>query len=358
MDVLRERLANQLLTGGGAPSAAAAVKALGAVQAQDYAGAKWAVSLRAGHIADALIEQEIDAGRILRTHVLRPTWHFVTPDDIRWMLGLTGPRIARAMASYNRKLELTPVVFRKARRLIEKALAGGQYRTRAELRVELQRGGIGQLATQRLGHVMMQAEIDGLVCSGPRRGRESTYALLDERAPLPAAIDRDEALSRLAQRYFATRGPASLKDFAWWSGLTMADGRRGIEANDGSIVEVTVGGTAMWQQPRGTPASRRTGTTLLLPNYDEFFIGYKDRSAVAGRIRSTGLVTGGDALVANVIFMDGELVGGWRRRLERDEVVVRVNIVARLRPAEEKRLARAVAAYGRFLGTTGRMEHD
>ena len=196
------RLAAQFLTRPSRGSVTDVIRALGAVQAQDYVGAA----------TDASIEMLFADGAFLRTHVLRPTWHFVAPEDIRWMLALTAPRIAASMASYSRRLDLTPDVFRRSNDAIARALEGRRHLTRAELSETLARVGI-TAATQRLGHLMMQAELDAVICSGPRRGKQFTYALLDERVAPAASRDRDESLADLTLRYFKCRGPATAADF-------------------------------------------------------------------------------------------------------------------------------------------------
>jgi hypothetical protein len=167
ISVIRERLANQFLTGPALAGPVEVVRALGAVQAQDYVGAKWAVALRTRGATHGDVEQAVVKGEILRTHVLRPTWHFVFPEDIRWMLALTGPRIAQAMASYNRKMGLTPAVLRRSNAVIEKALRDGAHLTRTELGEILRGSGIRETSGTRLAHMMMQAELDAIVCSGP-----------------------------------------------------------------------------------------------------------------------------------------------------------------------------------------------
>src|SRR4051812_26137343 len=225
VDVIRERLANQFLTGPGLEGPVDVVRGLGAVQAQDYSGAKWAVGQRTQSATEADVEGALARGAILRTHVLRPTWHFVLPEDIRWMLELTGPRVSAGMRSPN--LGLTSEIFRRSHAVIEKALAVGTHLTRQELAALLSRARI-DTSEQRLVRLMMQAEVDGVICSGARRGKQFTYALLDARAPSVPRIDRDEALSRLATIYFTTRGPASAHDFSWWSGLTVGDAKREI----------------------------------------------------------------------------------------------------------------------------------
>ena len=323
------------------------VRALGAVQAQDYGGAKWALAQRTRGATDAEIEREISLGSILRTHVLRPTWHFVVPQDIRWMLALTAPRVRAAMAYYDRKLELDAAVFRRSNKALIKALTGGTHLTRAGLGKVLERANIGITWGQRLGHLMLRAELDAVVCSGPRRGKQFTYALLEERVPPAARVERDEALLELTCRYFSTRGPATGLDFAWWSGLTMSDVKRGLQVAGQKLKHSTIDGRDLWFAERTVP--KASPSVHLLPNYDEYFIGYKDRSAIGQRLGSAKAVTGGNALIAHVVFVDGQLVGGWRRVLEKQAVVVELELVTRLTRVERARVAAAARRFGEFL---------
>jgi hypothetical protein len=347
-DVTNRRLASQFLTARGPKTAADVVRALGAVQAQDYAGAKWALGQRTRGATDAEVEREIDDGHILRTHVLRPTWHFVAPEDIRWMLALTAPRVNQAMAYHGRILELTPSVCKRSNDAIAKALAGGKHLTRAELSACLERAGVKPAAGQRLGHLMMNAELDGVVCSGARRGKQFTYALLDERVPPSSERDRDEALLELTRRYFTTRGPATIRDFSWWSGLTIADAKRGVQIGERELETVSFNGHEMWLVPRSRPQSRHSAH--LLPNYDEYFIGYKDRSAVGERVGHTDPVTGGDARITHVAFVDGQLVGQWKRLADKEHAIVDMRLWARLTADETSALQSAVESFSRFIG--------
>ncbi|HEU4997154.1 MAG TPA: winged helix DNA-binding domain-containing protein [Gemmatimonadaceae bacterium] len=350
--VTRRRMASQYLTSPAAGGAAAIVHQLGAVQAQDYGGAKWALAQRTRGLSDSDIEADFTAGRILRTHVLRPTWHFVLPADIRWMLALTAPRIKSAMASYDRKLEITADVIRRGHSILTKAL-DGRHLTRSELARAFEQGGLENATGQRLAHLMSHAELDAIVTSGPRRGKQFTYALMDERAPAVAPIERDAALLELTRRYFATRGPATAHDFAWWSGLSMADVRRALEITRSELSATKLGGQPAWlvegRLPRMTPSAH------LLPNYDEYFIGLKDRSAIAERIGREILVTGGNALVPHVVFVDGQLVGGWRRIVVKDATVVELNLLARLTRDELTRVEAAVKRFEKFLGSAVRL---
>jgi hypothetical protein len=348
-EIARRRLVNQHLTAATITTPAEVVRLLGAVQAQDYAGAKWALGMRTRGVDDAVVEQAMGDGSIIRTHMLRPTWHFVAPADIRWMLALTAPRVSAAMAHYNRKLELDAAVFRRSNAALTRALCDGKQLTRAELTAVLRRARVNVDGTQRLGHLMMQAELDGVICSGARRGKQFTYALLEERVPPAAPLDRDEALLELTKRYFATRSPATPHDFAWWSGLTVADARRGIDMAGSALEREVIDDRTYWADPSARSRSKASPTAHLLPNYDEFFIGFKDRGAIGKRLKSSELVTGGDALTAHVIVVDGQLVGGWKRTLTKKAVVVELSLLTRLTESEERAVAAAAEAYGNFL---------
>src|SRR5438046_754748 len=204
LDIAHQRLHNQHITRRTLETPQALVEWLGAVQAQDYAAAKWALGLRLQGVMDEDIEQAFTNGAILRTHVMRPTWHFVSPADIRWLLALTAPRVHAANAHYNRKLELDDAVFKCTHTVLANALQGGKQLTRDELASALQQAGIAMEGEQRVTYIIMRAELDGIICSGARRGKQFTYALLAERAPQARSLDRDEALAELTMRYFTS----------------------------------------------------------------------------------------------------------------------------------------------------------
>jgi hypothetical protein len=292
---------------------------------------------RTRRATDASIERLLADGKILRTHVLRPTWHFVLPGDIRWMLALTGPRVAAAMAFSNRLYELNPKVFAQANDAFVRALEGGKHLTRTELVETLSDAKINAVAGERATRMFMQAELDAIICSGPRRGKQFTYALLDERAPPTAPVDRDEALAMLATRYFSTRSPATPQDFAWWSGLTVADAKRAAQA-------AGVRDSAK----RTTP----TDSVHLLPNYDELFIGYRDRSAILERVGNVKPLQRDAAPFANVIEIDGQVVGIWRRGLKRKSIDVELTYAANVSAAERKAVQTQVERYKSFIGDT------
>jgi len=349
MDVALERLRNQRLVGKPFASPEEVVRWLGAVQSQDYAGAKWAIAQRTRACSDADLDRAYADGRILRTHVLRPTWHFVLPDDIRWMLALTAPGVRARMAYYDRQLALDDAVFRRSQAVLEKALAGGQALTREELGRALAGAGV-RAAGQRLGHLMMRAELDAVITSGPRRGKQFTYALLDERAPPGRTLGRDEALAALAGRYFASHGPALAHDFAWWSGLSVGDARRGIEAVAPRLASAAVDGKTYWFTPGARNAVRVAPHVVhLLPNYDEATVAYRDHApSLAG---AAPTFTARPEMVMNhVVVVGGRVVGGWRRVPGKAAMVVETILATRLPAAAQKQLEAAAARFAKFLG--------
>src|SRR5690242_18357747 len=256
LDIAQQRLHNQLITRQTFEKPDDVVKWLCAVQAQDYAAAKWAVGLRLQDATDESIEQAFADGTILRTHVMRPTWHFVAPADIRWLLELTAPRIKATMAYYDRQLGLDDALYAHCNEIITRALEGGKHLTRAEQGKALAEAGI-VVEGQRLSHIVSHAELDAVACSGPRRGKQFTYALLAERAPTAKTLPRDEALAELTRRYFTSHGPAKVRDFAWWSGLTMADARAGLEMVGADLGHEEIAGQTYWFPDSLSPAIDR-----------------------------------------------------------------------------------------------------
>ena len=315
---------------------------MGAVQAQEYGPARWGLGLRSrASITDAAVHRAVDQGRILRTHILRPTWHFVTPADIRWMLALTAPRVQRIMASYDRQIGLDSTVMTRAAGILEQILGNGACLTRQELGPHLQRAGL-PVGNRELAHIAMYAELEGLICSGPRRGKQPTYALLTDRAPAAKGLQRDEALAELVKRYFRSHGPATVRDFVWWSGLTSADAKRGLQMIRARGREVE--GLKYWTVGRDSRRSGRTKTSLhLLPIYDEFLVAYRDLQAVPRPAYLMGNFQ-------HALVIGGQVAGTWRITTTAKRVAINVETLRRLTAAERRALAREVARYQRFLG--------
>ena len=349
LDIARLRLHNQLLSKTTFTDPADAVGWLGAVQSQDYAGAKWALSQRVQNATDAVIEQAFNEGAILRTHVMRPTWHFVRPEDIRWMLTLTAPRINALCATYYRKLELDTATFKRSNALLTKNLQGGKQLTRAELTSLLRKKGIATADLLRFTYLIVRAELDGIVCSGARRGKQFTYALLDERAPQARNLERDAALAELATRYFFSHGPATLKDFVWWSGMTMADATKGLDSIRSQLISEVENGQTYWFAD-STPTKVTSPTVHMLPDYDEYTVGYTDRGAIFDGYHTKKLDSRGSELAQYIIVLDGLIAGTWKRTVKKSEVVIELVRFRDLAKAEEQAIADATERYGKFLG--------
>ena len=351
LDIPRYRLHNQFLSQTNLTEPSQVVECLAAVQSQDYAGAKWALAQRLKDTTtDNALDQAFNAGKILRTHILRPTWHFVAPQDIRWMLALSAPRVHAVNGFMYRQQELDRASIKKSYAVLEKTLQGNKHLTRTELGSAFEEAGIKNASSSRLGYFLMSAELDGVICSGPRRGKQFTYALLEERAPQVQVLTREEALAELTRRYFVTRGPATLHDFTWWSGLTMADAKQGIDAVRSQFVSEEIDGKTYWFDNSISPAREKSPAAHLLPNYDEYFIGFKDRSAIGEVAKEAGIQSDDPSFIAHVIILDGQLVGGWRRTLKKEKVLLEYMLITQLTKAQMSAVDKAASRYGEFLG--------
>ena len=355
---MARRLRAQRLTGAPCAMPEEAVGLLLGVQAQDFGPAKWAVGARVGGATDASVEEAFAAGLILRTHVLRPTWHFVLPGDLRWLLTATAPRIRVRDARRYAQLGLDAATLRRAAEVFTAALRGGHALTRAGMAAALEDAGV-PTDGQRLPYLLMTAELEALICSGPRSGKQHTYMLLDERAPAAADLSRDAALAELAARFFASHGPATAKDLAWWASLTLAEARAGIERAGDRLRSRVIDGLTLWSgagesaaaAPAGAehPAGRPVPAVRLVQGYDEFVMGYSETKGLLARPGSSW-VAATPPVGRLVILLDGRVGGFWRRTLEKARVLVEAELMddwsARARVALEAEVAR----YAAFLG--------
>jgi hypothetical protein len=280
---------------------------------------------------------------------MRPTWHFVDPADIRWLLKLTAPRVHQASTYQYRILELGPEERARSRAIIEQALAGGRSMTREELRRALGEAGIPG-TNLRLGYMLIDAELEGLICSGPRKGRQQTYALLEERVPPSRPRERDEALAELARRYVVGHGPAQVADLAWWSGLTKSDARKGLDLATPPLVREAVGERTFWVSgDTPEPAVVDRPVIHLLPNYDELLVSFRDRTdAMDPGLPPQARVA--QVILAHVIARDGLVVGGWRRIDEGSSVRLEPGYLVPLDGREQEALDAAVQRYEAYLG--------
>jgi hypothetical protein len=353
-ELITARLRHQQLTESKLRKAAPVVAALCAMQAQDLVGAKWAIGLRAPGVQDGDVEQALNDGLILRTHVLRPTWHFVAPEDIRWLLALSAPRIHAVNSYYYRQSGLDAKVFAKSCAMMHRMLEGGKAMTRAEIAEHLKRAKIPADGI-KLAYVMMQAELDAVICSGPRRGKQATYMLLDERVPAQQPRDREQSLADLATRYFAGHGPATVRDFAWWSGLTIKDAQSAITAVRPRLEPTSIGGTTYWNGDTSPSRPHKGASVYLLPNYDEYVIAYKDRDLVVDASRAANIVARSNGGFANHLIVDGRIAGSWSRTLKGNTVLIEVAPYKKLTVPQTRAVAGAADCYGDFLGLPATM---
>lgn len=351
MEIIQQRLQNQQLIQHHFATSAEVVHWLGAVQAQDYSAAKWALGQRAAGVTDEAIERACNEGTILRTHVMRPTWHFVAPTDIRWLLALTAPHVKAALAYNDKKCEITGELLARSHDIVTNALRDGQYSTRAELAHALERAGIA-IDPLRVTHLVMHAELDGLICSGVRRGKQFTYALLDERAPQARTLDREEACAELARRYFTSHGPATLYDFSWWSGLKISEARASLAQVQHDLLHEERSDQTYWfAETSPHPRDLATVPTVhLLPNYDEYIVGYTDRSAIYDDVHTGRLDARGNVLFTHTIVLNGRIVGTWQRVLTRSTVMLTLQPFLTLSQAERHAINETAQRYGTFLG--------
>ncbi len=343
-DITRRRMHGQRLWGRPLGTPQEVVGWLGAMQAQELPVARWSVAQRSRSVGAAEIDRLVAEGAILRTHVLRPTWHFVLPDDIRWLQALTAGRVHRLTAHRYRQLDLDGKLLARSDVMLARALEGAHL-TRRELGVALERAGI-DTSGQRLAHMVMHAELEALVCSGTPRDKQHTYAPVDERAPHAATLDRDEALAELTRRYFTTRGPATLRDYLWWSSLTAADGRRGLDMVGVELRKEAIDGRTYWWGERSRPR-KPSGTRVdLVQVYDEMVVSYTESRDV---LAANSIVRASGGFM-HVVLIDGRWAGRWRSVRTQDSVVVRTSFPRQLRRDETEVLEGAVRRFGRFLG--------
>ncbi|MDR1170200.1 MAG: winged helix DNA-binding domain-containing protein [Prevotellaceae bacterium] len=294
---------------------------MGAIQAQDYSMSKWALGVRLQSATVVDVEAALSAGKILRTHVMRPTWHLVAAEDIRWMLQLSGERIKSSAASRDRNLEITGELYSKCNRLIEKILEGNNHLTRQELALELTKAGIAA-DTSRMTHFMMRAEVEGIVCSGIDRGNRQTYALIDERVPPAKTLHREEALATLATKYFRSHSPAGLQDFAWWSGLSVGNARQAVHLIQPELFTVMFHESLLFvhQSYRGELES--PDTFHFLPAFDEYIIAYKDRTGVLDTEYQMKAFSK-NGIFHPVIASNGRIAGTWQKTASKNRITVK-----------------------------------
>ncbi|MEV5765304.1 winged helix DNA-binding domain-containing protein [Micromonospora sp. NPDC052213] len=326
------------------------VEWFGAMQAQDLASGMWSLGVRLPALGHADVHAALERREALRTWPMRGTVHLVPPRDVRWMLELTGVRSLAAAATRRAQLGLTQADADRAVDVLGAALAGGGRLTRARCLAALEAAGIGT-AGQRGYHLLWYASVRGVTCLAPNVGTEQTFALLDEWAPAPHRPDRDEALAILARRYVRGHGPVTDREFAGWTGLTLTDARRGLAAAGDALARVRVDGQEVLVDAALPDAPRAPvdDDPLVLPGFDEYLLGYKDRSLMLDAAHRDAIVPGGNGVFQATVVRGGRVVGTWKRTVGRDRVAVSVRPLAPLDAAQRAGVERALGRYATFL---------
>lgn len=349
MNLSQRRLRFQYINGSRLEDPAEVVRALGAVQAQDYFSALWAIGLRLRGVREVDVERAIFERRIVRTWSMRGTLHFVAAEDVRWLIELLAPRTLQLNAArLLRDYAIDRLVIKRASKIVKGALCGGNALTRAALYEQLDTHGI-DTDKQRGMHILWWLAHEGLICCGTRVGKQHTFVLLDEWVPKSLSMPREEALTLLARRYFAHHGPATLADFVWWTGLTSADANAGIEGAQSQLSSEKNNKTTWWS---GTGAPRRTirsAPCQLLPVYDEYTVGYADRSAALDPIHAKDAAAGYGIFRAPIVI-EGRVVGSWTRKIKKDLVDIHVVPLTRFDREQLRCIHNASECYGNYLG--------
>jgi hypothetical protein len=354
-DIASIRLISQQITETKFETAKDIVSWMGAIQAQDYAMVKWAIGVRLPNSTDQRIETAINDGEVIRTHLLRPTWHLVSANDIYWMLALTAPQIKTLLKSRHRGLELSQAIFTKSNSIIEKALKGGTHLTRKELMGELEKAGIAT-DDNRASHLLLWTELDGIVCSGATKGGKQTYALLEERVPKPNPVTKEEALATLAKKYFTSHGPATIRDFVWWSGLSVSDAKQALEMVKSDFISETIDSQTYWLGNSASIPKTDLESVYLLPAFDEFIISYKDRSASLPYENHNKAVSN-NGIFRPLIVVNGQVTGIWKRTTKKDKVIVETELFTQPNKTSKSLIEKASIQFGNFLEKKTEINH-
>jgi Winged helix DNA-binding domain len=346
--ISNSRLFSQKISASEFKTAKEIVSWMAAVQAQDFSMAKWAIGVRlAGNPSDKRIETAINNGEIIRMHALRPTWHFISADDVYWLLGLSASKIISSLKSRHKQLGLNESIITKTRNILEDKLLNGRSLTRDELANEFTMARI-RTDENRLSHILFRAEMDGVVCSGPVKNNRQTYSLLYERVPHKNELSRDEALAELAERYFKSRCPATFEDFIWWSNLSVSDARKAIDSIKSDFTQEITGGRKYWI-PRSFSEKEPEGLNVyLLPAFDEFLISYRDRNCSLSFIDNKKTVSD-NGIFHPAIVVNGQVAGLWKRTMKKNKVITEINLFQKPGMPVRKQIEKKAFLFGQFL---------
>jgi hypothetical protein len=349
MDIARQRLVSQRIAQANFEQPEAVVRWMGALQAQDYHQALWAIGARLPAPTLTKVEQAIADGKIIRTWPMRGTIHFVPPEDARWMLGLSAARMIAKQGRRLKQLELDDATLGRAQTTFQAALQGGKRLTRSAILQVLEDAGISTTG-QRGYYILVRAAQNGLICLGPMEGKQQTFVLLDEWAPQPRQLSRAESLAELARRYFTSHGPATVHDFAWWAGLTVSDARSGLEASKSGLVAEKIAGKEYWLAA-DTPVTNTPdmSNTFLLAGFDEYLLGYTDRSAVLDPQHAQKVSPGANGVFFPMIVQAGQVIGTWKRAIKKDKVIITREMFGGMTASQVEAFEAAAVRYSTFL---------
>jgi hypothetical protein len=347
-DISSLRLQNQQIASTNFKTAKELVNWMGAMQAQDFNQAKWAIGARLPHLTEKQIESAFNDGEIIRTHLMRPTWHFVSADDIYWLLELTAKHIKSTTKSRHRDLGLTESELQKSKEVFIKSLEGNRSLTREELSDQLNQAGINTYE-QRLPHILMDAEIDGIICSGSISAKKQTYALLAERVPVKKTFSKEESLAKLAEKYFTSHGPATVADFTWWSGLPVSQARKAIELNNQNLISETIDNEMYCFAESQLKASPLPDSAYLLPAFDEYLVSYKNRKAAISS-EDHGKAVSNNGIFWPITVIDGMISGRWKKTNKKNLITIEFDHFRTHNSAEKKMLEQASKAFEHFSG--------
>ena len=350
MNIPNIRLLNQQLSNPLFREPKELVSWMGAMQAQNYSMVKWAVGMRLKSATIQAVEKALHEGEILRTHVMRPTWHLVAAEDIRWMLKLSAQRIISANDSFAKgyDLDIPNEVYTKAHDLLEKILCGKKSLTKQEIAEHFNRSGI-VADNHRMTRFMARAEQEGIICSGEDRGSKCTYALLEERVPPMPELTKDESLARLARSYFRSHSPAVLQDFIWWSGLPVSDAKQAVYLIASELT------TEQWKEQTWyihdtcRTRGKLSGHIHLLPSYDEYLLGYKDRTDVLALEHYPKAFTN-NGLFFPIVLHNGQVIGNWDKSEKKKSVDLKYSWFRQVADMNGETLERERQKFARFLG--------
>ena len=348
------RLASQWIGGRDGATPGDVVRWMLALQAQDLPGARWSVGLRTSRPGEDVVDRAFHAGDVVRSWPLRGTLHLVPAEDVGWLLELTAPRVLGTASARRAYLGLTEADVERAREVAVASLSGGRTLTRGEILAAIEAGGVAT-AGQRGYHVLWYLAQTGTLVLGAPSGRQQTFALLDEWVRAPRRLERDEALGELAFRYFRSHGPATVRDLARWSALTLTDVRRGLAICGSRLTTLELDGTTYHLAPEILEEPSTTPRVHLLPGFDEYLLGYADRSAALAAEHAQAVVPGGNGMFRATIVADGEVVGTWQRTVGAREVVIEPRLFGALSGSLRDGLVAAADVYGAYLGRPARL---